>query len=810
MIRDRDLARPRFDFLLLRRRRELRAELRRADWSIGAGFALALLLVTWLGRLAMLTLAVRNSLLRGFGAQHWLWLASEVAHDLWVALAVGLSVGGLLRFLPLRARWLGSALGYLFLLVGSLIVFVSVPLYAALQTTLQLTQLLLAGGMSDLFDAGLATLPLPVYVATTLLLLAAGYSVPFLARFSQRHLRALSRFSVGLAFGLLPVGLALLGTLAPEEASQTLQMSAVYDFAASATRYYVRTQARAVDMRGAPHYPIGLMYGQAPAVEPLESLMHVDKLPLRKPNVVLVVLESASTLHTGLWNGKPQDTPRMSEISQHGLMFDQYYTSAPVSMKSLFSISCATYPQTLPEAETYTNPAVDCQSISELLKQQGYRTGLFHGGHFSYTRKDAFFRHRQYDVMRDGAALVNRKKYKKVMWGSDDRAVIDDALAWLDQTDNNQNPFFLHLIFLAPHEPYEVKDAPTPFPTDKPLNLYRNATHLIDSQVGRVWDYLKSHGKADNTLLVLVGDHGESFGEHRGDFMHGGRIYETAVRTPLMLVNPQLFTGKRTPRIGNHTDLVPTILDVVGWGKPPRHQGASLLRGYKPHMLYFYGDWQRHYLGLRDGQWKYIYTVDRDRHELFDLTKDPREKNNLALKHPQQVQAYVDRLLGWEAFQRELIPNYERLVNGAAACADKPECWLDELKPSFQHGVVRVNKSAGGFPLQVGKKVYEHGLGVTPLSILRYNIRGDGFKRFSGGVGHHPLGKNANLSLKVSAEIYLDDKLIWSSGKLSADEETKEFELDVSDGDVLELIGYDVDAETWRDFLDWVDLRLTR
>ncbi|HET8940284.1 MAG TPA: sulfatase-like hydrolase/transferase [Polyangiales bacterium] len=803
-------AKLRLNLPILRRRRELRGELHDADWSIGAGFALALSLLTWLGRLAMLTLAVTSGLVRDFGPRHWSWLASELAHDLWVALALGLTIGGLLRVSPGRMRWLGIGLGYLALLTGSLIVIVSVPLYAALQTTLQLTQLLLAGGFSDLFDAGLATLPWPLYALLALLLIAACYAVPFLARFAQRHLRALSRFSVGLTVGLLPVALALLGRLAPEDAAQTLQMSAVYEFVASATRYYIRTQARTVDMHGAPHFPKDLMFGQAPPVEPLESLVQTAKLPLSRPNVILVVLESASTLHTGLWNGRPQDTPRMSEISQHGLMFDDYYTAAPVSMKSLFSISCATYPQALPEAETYTNPAIDCQSISELLKAQNYRTALFHGGHFTYTRKDAFFKHRKYDVMRDGAALQNRKKYKRVMWGADDRAVMDDTLAWLDQTHSNPNPFFLHLIFLAPHEPYEVKDAPTPFPTKKPVDRYRNATALIDSQVGRLWDYLKEHNQTDNTLLVLVGDHGESFGEHRGDFMHGGRIYESAVRTPLMLVNPQLFHGTRTPRIGNHTDLVPTILDVIGLEKPARHQGASLLRGYQPHMLYFYGDWQRHYLGLRDGQWKYIYTVDRDRNELYDLTKDAGEANNLALLHPQQVRAYADRLLTWEQFQRELIPNYERLVNGAAACAEKEMCWLDELKPSFQHGTLRANKSAGGMPLQLGKKQYERGLGVTPLSILRYNIRGYGFTRFRGGVGHHPLGKNANLSLKVSTEIYLDDRLLWSSGKLAADEPAKLFDLDISEGSVLELIGYDVDAETWRDFIDWVDLRLTR
>lgn len=794
---------------LLRRRRELRQALGHADWSIGAGFALALLFLIWLGRLGMLIVASSTGLLRGFGPRHSLWFASELAHDLWVALAVGLSVGGLMRVLPRRFRFIGIVLGYVCLLAGGLIVIVSVPLYAALQTTLQMTQLMLAGGVSDLFDAGLATLPLPVFVLAALALISAGFAVPFLARFAQRHLQILRRFSVGLSVGLLPVALTLVGKLAPEEAAQTLQMSAVYEFVASTTRYYVRTQERVVNMSNAPHFRKDLMYGKAPAPKPLASLMNVDKLPLSRPNVVLVVLESASTLHTGLWNGKPEDTPRMSEISRHGLIFDQYYTAAPVSMKSLFSISCSSYPQTIPEAETYVNPGMDCHSISEILKERGYRTGLFHGGRFTYTRKDAFFRHRKYDVMRDAAALVNRNKYRPVPWGTDDRAVIDDALAWLDQGNPN-TPFFLQLIFLAPHEPYIVRNAKAPFGTAEPTDRYRNATYFIDEQVGRLWDHLRKRAKTEDTLLVVVGDHGESFGEHRGDFMHGGRIYDTAVHTPLMLVNPRLFSGKRTGRVGNHLDLVPTILDVLGIDKPARHQGASLLRGYEPHMLYFYGDWQRHYLGLRDGQWKYIYTVDRDRHELYDLTEDPMEQHDLALMHPQQTRDYAQRVLAWEQFYRELIPNYERLVNGSSACEGKDACWLDELKPAYQYGDMRLNKSAGGFPLQLGARRYEHGLGVTPLSIIRYNIRGDGFRRFRGGAGHHSLGKNANLSLKVSAEIYLDDRLIWSSGKMSADDPAKRFDLDIKDGAVLELIGYDVDAETWRDWLDWVDLKLTR
>jgi arylsulfatase A-like enzyme len=791
----------------LERRRILLAELANAPWALGAGFALAVAALTLLARVVMLTLAVAH----GLTWKQLLWIAPDLGHDVIVLASTAFLLGGALRVASGRGRRLGIAFSYLVVIAAGLIVIVSVPVYSALQTTLQLTQLLLAGGMRDLVESalGLGLLPVAVLIAALALLLTSFFFVPWFGAFAQTRLSALRRTRVMLGVALLLAPLLCVEWLAPDAHVQQLQMSPVYEFMASVGRFSLRRRPPKPDMRGAPHFDASLMFGKPPRAVPTETLVNVSQLPLQRPNVVLVVLESASMRLTGLWNGRPQDTPRLLEMSKHGLAFDQYYSASPVSMKSLFSLTCSSYPHTTPQAETYTNPSIDCLSISELLKDRGYRTGLFHGGRFSYTRKDAFFRQRHYDVMRDAETLRHRTRYGAVPWGADDRAVIDDSIGWLEQ-GNPDAPFFLHVIFLAPHEPYLVNDAPEPFGNKTNVNRYRNATLFIDGQVGRLWDWVNTHGKADNTLFVIVGDHGEAFGEHPGDFLHGGRIYDATVHTPLLLVNPRLFAGQRTDRVGNHVDLVPTVLDVLGIPKPDRHQGASLLRGYQPHMIYFYADWQRHYLGLRDGQWKYIYNVDRERHELYDLTRDHGEQTDLAYRYPAQVEAYATRVRNWEGFYQELIPNYEHYVNGQDACAGKPVCYLDELKPVFQHGIMRRNHSGSGFPLQLGRQLFDHGLGVAPLSILRFNIRGDGFKKFKGGVGHHAQGGNANLSLKVSTEIYLDDKLIWSSGKLTADEAPKKFDLDIDNGAILELIGYDVDAEDWRDYIDWVDVRLER
>jgi arylsulfatase A-like enzyme len=793
---------------LLARRRALRSQLAAEPWTFGCACAIAIAGLTLLGRAAMLGRSLWGDHLQGLGPAHLLWIAPELGHDLVAAGALGLSIGGLTRVLPRRARWLGRLFGHLLLALGGAIVIVSLPLHAALQTTLQLTQLILAGGARDLAESALGIVPLLGWLGALAAIALTWFSLPFLGGFALRRFGR-RRWPSLMAAGLLGALLSGVEVFAPEEGAQPLQTSAVYEFAASIGRFGLRRRAPAVDMSRAPHFARSLMFGTPAPAQPTESLLDVSRLPLKRANVVLIVLESAAVRHTGLWNGKPGDTPRLAEIAQTGLTFDEYYTATPVSMKSLFSISCSSYPHTAPPAETYTNPSIDCLSLSELLKEQGYRTGLFHGGRFSYTRKDAFFRQRRYDVLRDAGALQHRDRYPKVAWGADDRAVIDDALHWLEG-GNRSSPFFLHLIFLAPHEPYVVNGTPEPFGTATKLDRYRNATLFIDSQVGRVWDWVKAQGKLEQTLFVIVGDHGEAFGEHPGDVLHGGRIYDTTMRSPLLLANPQLFSGKRSDRVGNHVDLTPTVLDLLGMPKPPRHQGHSLLRGYQPHMIYFFADWQRHYLGLRDGQWKYIYNVDRERHELYDVGRDRLEQRNLAYGRTGQVEAYAKRALEFERFYQELIPNYERYLDGKNACAGKTVCYLDELKPVLQHGTLRKNKSAGGHKLSIGGTSYERGLGVTPLSILRYNIRGDGYRRLKGAVGHHSMGGPANLSLKVSAQIFLDDALIWSSGKMTADDPPKQFELSIEGGAVLELVGYDIDAEDWRDYIDWGDVRIER
>lgn len=694
---------------------------------------------------------------------------------------------------------------------------VSVPFTRLYRTPLHFTQLLLVGSLSNIAESARAEVSFGYVIGAAGLVVVCLAATPWIA--SKVHyliVRQSHRMHLYLGGGLLSLSLLGVWTAGYWQTTNEAQAAGsvsnpTYVFVQSWVQWLRLRFTQEQSMKNAPHFVSTRMFDKQVENEPLDSLVITENFPKRRNNVILMVVESASVNRLGLWRGDPRTTPSLNKLKPHALLFDNYYSPVPVSMKSLLSLTCSTYPHADPEADTYTNPTIDCRSLSEMFFDAGYQSALFHAGHFSYTDKHLFFAGRGYGVMRDARSLKNEKNYPINGWGIDDRAMFDEALDWLKQVDASR-PFFLTLISLSPHHPYKINNLfPAPFGTSSSQAKYDNAVHLVDSQIGRVWNWLVDNNLQDDTLFVVVGDHGEAFGEHPGHYIHGSLIYEEAVRTPLMLIHPSLFKGARTSRIGNHLDLAPTILETVGIPAPKRYQGVSLLQAYKPHMVYFYANWSAHRMGLRDGRWKYIYSPAADVHELFDLIKDPAEQHNIASSYPQYTAAYKKRVTDWEAYYQELIPNYERYVLGATMCPGSIVCYLDELKPFYSYGVWRPNVSASRRrPLRIKDQFYARGIGVKPLSVLRYSIVGADFRRLKGAVGFDGFIPRTQLTAHFSVEIYVDDVLTWSSGKMSVATEAKAFDISVKGGRKLELYSYDMDGLGQQDYINWVDVRLER
>jgi len=160
------------------------------------------------------------------------------------------------------------------------------------------------------------------------------------------------------------------------------------------------------------------------------------------------------------------------------------------------------------------------------------------------------------------------------------------------------------------------------------LNRYLGSLRSSDAAIGKVLDHLKKRGLLDSTLVVITGDHGQAFGEHRFR-IHGHTIYEEELHIPLILISSQIKTEKRDT-LGGMIDLAPTLLHILGLPLEPSWKGRSLFDPHRPDRVFMFAPNQDMVAGYREGTHKFMYSVTRDRTLVYDLANDPAEKHNLA------------------------------------------------------------------------------------------------------------------------------------------------------------------------------------
>src|SRR5262249_60663749 len=275
------------------------------------------------------------------------------------------------------------------------------------------------------------------------------------------------------------------------------------------------------------------------------------------------------------------------------------------------------------------------------LRDQGYRTGLFHSGRFQYLGMDAALQNRGYDVLEDAGDIGGDHESS---FGIDEPSAVRRILRWIDELPAGQ-PFLGSYLPIAGHHPYATPKR-GPFPETEDVDRYRNALHYADEALGQLLEGLRSRGLDERTLFVITGDHGEAFGQHDGNFGHTLFLYEENVRVPYLIVAPGLTLGERVGRVVSLVDTAPTILDLLGVRAPTGYQGRSMLDGQEG-MALFCTDYGLGLLGLRDGRWKMIHELESGRDLLFDLEEDPGEQKDLAAVHPERAAAYRGHLLGW-------------------------------------------------------------------------------------------------------------------------------------------------------------------
>jgi arylsulfatase A-like enzyme len=400
---------------------------------------------------------------------------------------------------------------------------------------------------------------------------------------------------------------------------------------------------------------------RADAVAPTPGLARGPK------NVIVVVCESVGTQFLSLYGSPYRTWPRMEAEARHAVVFDNYYANVTNSANAMFSLTLSNYPPLRGGEHTIKRAAAPGTSAAQILAARGYRTAMISAGYNAWANQDRFLQNRGYDTVWDakdsGCPELNS-------WGVEDRCMVDMVLRYLDRAPDREKPFYVFAWSQANHHPYGPEFGQTAEHWDNPdllkgetkfgemtwdLGRYLAALYELDKQLGRLFDELRRRDLADDTIVLITGDHGEVFGWPHKAYGHGGGVYQEYVNVPFVVWSPALFQHPaRSKEVGGHVDVQATVLDLLGLPPAPTWQGRSMFAPDKPPRTYFFGSADQGYLGLRDGDWKYAYNRLTQGEQLYDLSTDPLEQTNLAATHRDRCREFRQRIAAWAAYQRNL------------------------------------------------------------------------------------------------------------------------------------------------------------
>jgi arylsulfatase A-like enzyme len=366
----------------------------------------------------------------------------------------------------------------------------------------------------------------------------------------------------------------------------------------------------------------------------------------RKPNIVMLVWESTRYDFTSL-AGKdaPAHTPNLTALAARGVVAPTARAVMPHTSKSLVSMLCARFPPMQKETIEVTVP-FELQCLPWVLTAAGYRTAFFQSALGTFEQRPRLV---------DKLGYTHFEAWEEIgghplgYLASDDASLAAPLARWIDGRAPNQ-PFFATVLTSSTHHPYRLPDevaaraARTGAPVATARDRYARLVEHEDELLGQVVDLLQARGLLDSTIVVVLGDHGEGFGD-KGVRQHDANFYEEGLRVPFVLAGPGL-PHRRIDGNVSLIDLTPTLLGVLGlrvFDRVPRElTGHDLLAGLPDEPRYF-GCWYEHRCrGFVLGTRKVVEIPQTGQRFYFDLAADPGEERPRSL--PEDLRALVPRL----------------------------------------------------------------------------------------------------------------------------------------------------------------------
>ncbi|MEP6820866.1 MAG: sulfatase-like hydrolase/transferase [Chthoniobacterales bacterium] len=372
----------------------------------------------------------------------------------------------------------------------------------------------------------------------------------------------------------------------------------------------------------------------------------------RPKNVIVVVLESIGTKYLRLYGNPIEHTPTLTAEAKNALVFENIYAHASFTYASFRPINFSVYPGLPWHYALLEDGRPLPETLAARMKMRGARTAYITSGDLYWGEQHWLLeRENNFDWLLGapdlGCPLLSS-------WGTEDRCAIDRLVSFVEQSAGQ--PFFAVCWTDQTHDPYLLGAAHSgAAPTDD-LDRYLAVLQSTDVQLARVFATLRERGLADDTLVVVTGDHGEAFGDTHGQRGHAWSVYEEEVHVPFMIWNPRLFPeGGRVATIGGHVDLNPTLTDLLDLEPAQEWQGHSLFNPARPERAYFMAIAGGSVFGVREGDWKYFYEVNSGRESLFNLATDPKELHNLSDQEKERAAGLRQRVAAWVTFEEAFL-----------------------------------------------------------------------------------------------------------------------------------------------------------
>lgn len=436
-----------------------------------------------------------------------------------------------------------------------------------------------------------------------------------------------------------------------------------------------------------------------------------------KPNVVLITMDTTRADHLSLYGYVRRTTPFLTNIGRNGVVFQKAYSVASWTLPSHASLFTGKLPSVHGAMETHWWLDSSEDTMAEILKRSGYYTGGFVSGPYLLSSLNMGQGFDYYDDQLDFGSGIQRliavKMIRSVFhfkfgWMDgqrNGREVTDRAIEWLSSFHNH--PFFLFVNYFDPHDPYQP---PPPFDTlfdptyhgdmngiirnlysdretgrrrkggkDGPFltnddyyhlqALYDGEITFMDLQIARLIRFLQTSNKFDNTIVIILSDHGESIGDHQ-ILDHGHTLYEEQVHIPLIVEGPGIPANWRISALVRSIDILPTVLQLIHVSAPADIQGKSFADYFskkfdtRTYVGEIFQDprvkvkpFKRDQKCYLENQWKLLWSSN-NHNELYDIDSDFGETQN---QFPgNNGTAMIDSLFGY----LKTLPNRTTLKQG--------------------------------------------------------------------------------------------------------------------------------------------------